>query len=176
MSGMATSYDMAYLAEGEKLQKGPLVVCAGSLLLLGGFLLPWINFSEVAGSPSVAGFEMPGYLRAMTSLMSLVTGQGMSSAGLLSSLLWTIPAVGAVALITGFLAAASQRSGPGFGGLHLLLTGDVLALFAFLVVALSRLPGEGAGMLLELAGMGLWLTIGGTIFVLVGALMELRRR
>ncbi len=173
---MVASYDMAYLAEGEKLQKGPLVVCAGSLLLLGGFLLPWINFSEVAGSPSVAGYEMPGYVRAMTSLMSLVFGRGMSSAGLMSSLLWTIPAIGAVALITGFLAAASQQSGPGFGGLHLLLAGGVLGLFAFLIVTLSRMPGEGTGMLLDVAGTGLWLTIGGTIFLLVGALMELRHR
>ncbi len=173
---MAASYDMAYLAEGEKLQKGPLVVCAGSLLLLGGFLLPWINFSEVAGSPSVAGYEMPGYVRAMTSLMSLVSGRGIGFAGLLSSLLWTVPAIGAVALITGFLAAASQRSGPGFGGLHLLLAGGVLGLFAFLVIALSRLPGEAAGMLLDVAGTGIWLTIGGTNFLLAGALMELRHR
>ena len=157
---------------------GPLVAVLGGALALVGFLLPWIDFGSVvpAGSPSLSGYEVPGFLRASSFLVRVLAGRDFGTSSPLVNLIWLVPAGAVLAIALAVLSAAVTRARRAVGVLHLLLGLVVLVGAGYLFWTLSQLATAGTRGLLELVGYGLWATLAGMLLLLVGGGLELLGR
>jgi hypothetical protein len=145
----------------------------GSLLLLAGFVLPWLRFGSVvsAGSPSVAGYEMAGFVRTSAWLLGLSGASSLNPA--MGKLVAAVPLLALLASLGALLALRAGRVGRAVGLLHAVAGGVSLLAMLYVLWAVSRLGAGGAAVALQFVGLGLWLTLAGTVLILLGGLTEL---
>lgn len=157
---------------------GPPIAALGALLALFGFFLPWIDFGSVIPrtSPTLAGFELPDFLRSTSVLLRITAERAFGTDSALVSLIWAVPVVALAALVLSGIVALLGRAERGVGAIHLLLGAVILAAIAYVLYILSEVTGASVGALMDFIGYGLWLTVAGMVFVLVGGLVELARR
>jgi hypothetical protein len=154
---------------------GALLAALGALGALLGFFLPWLNFRSVvsAGSPSVAGYQLPAYADSTAFLVGLVAGREVRAD---LGAVWAVPLGAALALLVALVALAAPRASAAMGAVHLLLGAAVLALTGFVGWRLAGVVAGGLGSVLPFVGLGLWLALLGALLVLVGGVLELARR
>lgn len=161
-----------------RLRFGPLVALLGSLFALVGFLLPWISFNSVvsSGSPTVNGYEAPGFLRSVSYFVGVAAGQDVNANSWLVNVVWGVPALALVAALLAMPAGLYACFSRGVGPVHILIAIATLLAPGYAYWWLLQLVTAGSGELARFIGLGLWVTLVGMLLVLAGGILEVAGR
>ena len=134
----------------------------GAALVIIGFLLPWVSFSFGPMTMSVSGYDIPK-LGEMFSGLKRSFDEGKASSGnQLYYVLYLIP------LLAGYLIYSEYKNIKKYfvpaKVVIFLLSGFVIYKLAFLGGSISENLQQG--------GIGLWISVGGGIYLLVQAVKE----
>lgn len=146
----------------------------GALLGIFGFILPWITFESVvpASAPQLSGYELPRFLRSASFLLRLAFEQAFGTDTSIIYVVWLPPAAAALAILLAVSAILLESVGRGVGVLHVLLGTVVLGVMVYAFWSVTRVSPAGVGVVLDFVGIGLWLTLVGMLFLVVGGIMQ----
>jgi len=128
----------------------------GAALVIIGFFLPWVSM----GPFSMSGYDIP----KIAEMFSGMARNEASSGAQLYYILYLIP------LLSGYLLYSEYKGSNKF---FILVKIIVFLLVAFVIYKLSTL-GNNKGIF-EISGFGLWVTVAGSIYLLIQAIKEFKK-
>lgn len=130
----------------------------GAVLVIIGFILPWVSFGPFA----ISGYEIPKVAETFSGMGRSFSSGEASSGTLLYYLLYLIP------LLSGYLLYCEYKRNKNFFSPAKFM---IFLLSAFVVYKLSSM---GEVSIFKMAGIGLWITFGGSVYLLIQAIKELQ--
>jgi hypothetical protein len=129
----------------------------GAALAIIGFLLPWVSLGPFG---SISGYDIPKVAEMFSGMASIFNRGEVSSGSQFYYILYLIP------LLSAYLLYGEYNGSKKFFAPAKII---IFLLSAFVVYKLDSL---GNGSIFEKAGIGLWITVGGSIYLLIKAIKE----
>lgn len=131
----------------------------GAALAIIGFILPWVSMGPFG---SISGWDIPKVAEMFSGMARSFSRDEVSSGTQLYYLLYLIP------ILSGYLLYGEYKDSKKFFVPAKIV---IFLLSAFVVYKLSDI---GKGGIFERAGVGLWITVVGSIYLLIQAIKELQ--